>query len=206
MRFSLIVVEGSSGVGKSTVAEHLRACLGAALFHYPAEFTRFRREVKMDSDVGPVANLVYHIGATLHLGELVREELANRHVVCDRYLPGPLSLLSARGAMEESELERLSEPFQSRMLRPALTVLVRATWESVCDRIRARAGNGGAELRTAESWVLESREFFARREASLARHAARLGPVAEIDTTTMPVGVAGRAVESLCRAELGLTG
>lgn len=204
MAGQLIVVEGSSGVGKSTIAGQLRQALGAALFHYPAEFTRFRSEVAMDSEVGPLANLVYHLGATLHLSDLVRAELAARPVVCDRYLPGPLSLLSARGVLGESELERLSGPFEHRLVRPALTVLVRATWERVCERIRARSEP--ARLRAAERWVLESRDFFRRRETSLARHAARLGPVTEFDTTEMSAEESGQAVAAICRAGAGLDG
>ena len=206
MRSRLIAVEGNSGVGKTTVAAHLRDRLDAALFHYPPEFTHFRGEVDMDSRVPPMANLLYHLGATLHLSDLVEEQLGSRHVVCDRYWPGPLSLLSARGVLDDTEMERLSGPFELRLLRPDLTVLVRATHSAACARIRGRAERDGTPLRTAEQWVLESEEFFTKREVSLKRHAERLGPLVEVDTTNLSAEAAGLEVESLCRSRLELAG
>lgn len=204
MPFRLIALEGNSGVGKSTVAAHLRDRLDTALFHFPPEFRRFRSEVGMDSRVPPMANLLYHLGATLHLGQLVQEQLASRHVVCDRYWPGPLSLLSARGAFDDAELERLTETFESQLLRPDLTILLRADYAAVCARLRERATLTGEPLRTADRWLLDSETFFTRREISLRRHATRLGPLEEIDTTRLDPDEANSAALALCRSRFAL--
>lgn len=179
----LIVVEGNNGTGKSTAAAHLRDGLPAALFHYPEAFTRFRRAVDMDVRVGPLANLTYHLAATLHLADLVRERRAAGDVVCDRYLPGPLSLLEARGLFRDEELQAWIAPYREAIPAPDRTVLLTADHATACRRIRERAAGG--ELRAIERQVLESAAFFARREDGLRRHAARLGPVTEIDTTEL---------------------
>ena len=202
----LIVLEGNNGVGKSTIASHLGEWMDAALFHFPDEFRRFRSEVGMDSRVPPMANLLYHLGATLHLSQLVREQLATRHVVCDRYLPGPLSLLTARGAFSDAELERLTATVEGELRRPDLTILVRADHAEVCARIQDRASRTAAPLRTAERWVIDSEEHFARREESLRHHSSRIGPLIEIDTTRLSPTDAGLAAEALCRAQLEQAG
>jgi thymidylate kinase len=200
VRGSLIAIEGNNGSGKSTAAAHLAETLGAATFHYPPAFIRFRDDARMDTDVPARANLLYHLGATLHLSELVRERLATGHVVCDRYLPGPLSLLAARGLMSDDELEALSEPLLAHVVAPRVTLLLTASHEAACERIRERARGG--ELRPIERMVLASAELFAKREASLRRHARRMGPLVEIATTSLSIEamrgeVGARAREAL---------
>ena len=197
-----IVIEGNNGVGKSTVAAHLETRLGAALFHYPPAFIRFRDEVEMDEQVPPWPNLVYHLGGTLHLSEIVTQELGSRHVVCDRYLPGPLSLLRARHGFAEEDMIALCAPFEPGIRKPDVTVLLTASHAKACERIRGRA-RGGA-LRAVERWVLASSAFFQDREASLRHHASRMGPLIEVSTTALSAEEASAVVtEQVCLA-LGL--
>jgi thymidylate kinase len=190
-----LVVEGNNGVGKSTVAAYLRDRLGAMLFHYPAEFVRFRERAGLDAGVAPVPRLLYYLAATVHLSELVRESLARQPVVCDRYLAGPLSLLLAEDAIAERELDRLAAPCEPYLCRPDLTLLVTADYEAARQRIRARTS--GPDLTRVEQHVLASREFYARRETELRRHAVRLGPVAELDTSAL-------SRQDMCRAAWSL--
>src|SRR5262245_40688238 len=138
-----IVVEGNNGVGKSTVAEYLRDRLGAASFHYPQEFYRFRQQVDLDARVGAVARLSYYLAATIHLPDLVRDDLLRRHVVCDRYVAAPLSLLLAEDALSEPEISKLFEPAESYLCRPDVTLLLRAAHTTALERIRARAAEPG---------------------------------------------------------------
>jgi len=194
-----IVVEGNNGVGKSTVASHLEARLGAARFHYPPAFIRFRDDVEMDERVPPWPNLVYHLGGTLHLSELVSQELSSRHVVCDRYLPGPLSLLRARHGFAEQDMIDLCAPFEPGIRKPDVTVLLTASHAKACERIRARARGG--TLRAVERWVLASSAFFQDREASLRLHASRMGQVIEVSTTALSAEeVSAEVTERVCRA------
>ena len=81
--------------------------------------------------LAPLPRLAYYLAATLHLSDLVRAQLTQSHVICDRYLASPLSLMIAESAIEETEARRLMEPFES-YLRIARS-------DSAVDR-RARRG------------------------------------------------------------------
>ncbi len=98
-----LVIEGCNGVGKSTITEYLSDRTGASTFHYPPEFVSFRHDVHLDESVAPLPRLVYYLAATLHLSDLVRAQLKQSHVICDRYLASPLSLMIGESAIEESK-------------------------------------------------------------------------------------------------------
>lgn len=197
----LIVIEGNSGVGKSTATIHLTRRLGAKSHHFPPEFLRFREAVGMDENVHGRANLAYHLGGALHLADTMRAELTTTHVVADRYLPGPLSLIAAQGHMEDDEMLAYTAAFEPYLVKPALTVLLVVSHGVASERIRRRAS--GKALRPVERWTLDDPAFFARREASLRFHAARLGPVFELDTSELAEGDALARIDAAVDAALG---
>jgi dTMP kinase len=199
----LIVIEGVNGVGKSTTARHLADRLGAALFHYFPEFNRFRQEMGLDVRVAALPRLMYYLGAALHLSDLVRARLAHGHVVCDRYLASPLSLLIAEGALDDNEVCRLSGPFEGYVCAPHLTLLLTADHPTASARLRARTA-GTEAMTPVERRVLESAEFFHKREAALRRHAGRLGSLVELDTTGLSADAMCRSARALVGQRLGL--
>src|SRR5947208_13873746 len=123
MPTKFLVIEGCNGVGKSTITEYLSARTDALSYHYPPEFVSFRREVHLDESVAPLPRLAYYLAATLHLSDLVRAQLKQSHVICDRYLASPLSLMIGESAMEETDARRLLEPFLSYLCMPYLTLV-----------------------------------------------------------------------------------
>jgi len=179
-----LVIEGCNGVGKSTITEYLCARVGASSFHYPPEFVRFRREVHLDECVAPLPRLIYYLAATLHLSDLVRAQLKQGHVVCDRYLASPLSLIIGESAIEETEARDLIQPFLSYLCMPDLTLLLTAEHAAVGARINKRS-RGSGMLTPVARRVLESEEFFYKRQDAARRWAMRLGPVLELDTTNL---------------------
>ena len=118
-----LVLEGCNGVGKSTLAEYLCARAGASSFHFPPEFVSFRRNVHLDECVAPLPRLIYYLAATLHLSDLVRAQLTQSDVICDRYLASPLSLMIGESAIEETKARHLTEPFGSYLCTPDLILL-----------------------------------------------------------------------------------
>jgi thymidylate kinase len=197
-----LVIEGCNGVGKSTIARELSLRLGAACFHYPPEFYRFRQEVELDLRVAPMPRLLYYLAATLHLADLIRAELACRPVICDRYMASPLSLLIAGAILAEEEVCRIIQPFEPYLCVADLTLLLRADHAVAQDRIRSRLGDRTVMTPT-ERQVLESAEFFCRREAALRRQAQRLGPMIELDTTELELADMGAAAwEAICSHKL----
>jgi thymidylate kinase len=191
-----LVIEGCNGVGKSTITEYLSVRVGASTFHYPPEFVSFRREVRLDECVAPVPRLAYYLAATLHLSDLVRAQLTQSHVICDRYLASPLSLMIGESAIEETEARRLIEPFASYLRIPDLTLLLTAEHAVASARIHKRAGESGTLTPVARRTV-ESEEFFRNRENASRRLCMRLGPVVELDTTNL-------STEQMCNSAWSL--
>ena len=179
-----LVIEGCNGVGKSTIEKYLSARVGASTFHYPPEFVSFRREVRLDECVAPLPRLVYYLAASLHLSDLVRAQLTQSHVICDRYLASPLSLMIAESAIEETEACRLMKPFASYLRMPDLTLLLTAEHAVASARIHNRSRDSGMLTPVARR-MLESEEFFHKRENACRQFAMRLGPVMELDTTNL---------------------
>ena len=179
-----LVIEGCNGVGKSTIEKYLTARIGASTFHYPPEFVSFRREVRLDECVAPLPRLVYYLAASLHLSDLVRAQLTQSHVICDRYLASPLSLMIAESAIEETEACRLMKPFASYLRMPDLTLLLTAEHAVASARIHNRSRDSGMLTPVARR-MLESEEFFHKRENACRQFAMRLGPVMELDTTNL---------------------
>ena len=179
-----LVIEGCNGVGKSTIEKYLTARIGASTFHYPPEFVSFRREVRLDECVAPLPRLVYYLAASLHLSDLVRAQLTQSHVICDRYLASPLSLMIAESAIEETEACRLMKPFASYLRMPDLTLLLTAEHAVASARIHNRSRDSGMLTPVARR-MLESKEFFHKRENACRQFAMRLGPVMELDTTNL---------------------
>ena len=179
-----LVIEGCNGVGKSTITDYLSARTGASTFHYPPEFVSFRRDMDLDESVAPLPRLVYYLAATLHLSDLVRAQLKQSHVVCDRYLASPLSLMIGESAIKEAKACRLMEPFVSYLCMPDLTLLLTAEHAVASARIYERSLKSGMLTPVARR-MLESEGFFHKRENASRRLAMRLGPVVELDTTDL---------------------
>ncbi len=179
-----LVVEGCNGVGKSTVVEYLKGCTGASSFHYPPEFVSFRREVRLDETLLPIPRLTYYLAATLHLSDLVRRQLEKSHVICDRYLASPLSLVLAESAIDETMARNLVKPFESYFCKPDLTLLLTADHAEASTRINRRLLQTN-QLTPVAKMTLESEELFRKREDASRRIALSLGPLMELDTTNL---------------------
>ena len=201
MPAKFLVIEGCNGVGKSTITEYLSARLGASTFHYPPEFVSFRRDVHLDEYVAPLPRLAYYLAATLHLSDLVRAQLKQSHVVCDRYLASPLSLMIGESAIEETEARRLVKPFLSYLCTPDLILLLTAEHGVASARIHKRSLKSGM-LTPVGRRMLESEELFHRRENACRRMSMRLGPVVELDTTNLSSGEMSSSAWSLLAPKL----
>ena len=196
MATKFLVIEGCNGVGKSTITEYLCGRLGAAAFHYPPEFVSFRGKVHLDESVAPLPRLVYYLAATLHLSDLVRAQLTRSHVVCDRYLASPISLMIGESAIEETEALRLMESFLCYLYMPDVTLLLTAEHAVASARINSRSRESG-KLTPVARRMLESEEFFYKRQDASRQWATRLGPVVELDTTKL-------SAEEMCNSACSL--
>jgi thymidylate kinase len=140
--------------------------------------------VHLDESVAPLPRVAYYLAATLHLSDLVRAQLKQSHVVCDRYLASPLSLMIGESAIKEEEAHRLIEPFLSYLCMPDLILLLTAKHGVASARIHKRSLKSGVLTAVARR-MLESEEFFYRRERACRRMSIRLGPVVELNTANL---------------------
>jgi thymidylate kinase len=196
MPTKFLAIEGCNGVGKSTISDYLCGRLGATAFHYPPEFVSFRGKVHLDEAVAPLPRLVYYLAATLHLSDLVRAQLTRSHVICDRYLASPISLMIGESAIQQTEVSRLIDSFVPYLCTPDLTLLLTAEYAVASTRITTRSRDSG-KLTPVARRVLESEKFFLTRQDASRRWAMRLGPVAELDTTKL-------SAEEMCKSAWSL--
>ena len=197
-----LAIEGCNGVGKSTIVEYLSKRTGASTFHYPPEFVSFRRDVKLDGSVAPLPRLAYYLAATLHLSDLVRAGLGQSHVICDRYLTSPLSLMIAQSAIEESDALRLIQPFGSYLRAPDMTLLLTAEHVVASARIKIRSRKSGTLTPVAQK-IVESEKFFVDRQTVCRRLAMNMGSVVELDTTNLSPEEMCSSAWSLVAPKLG---
>jgi thymidylate kinase len=114
----------------------------------------------------------------------VRAQLKSRHVICDRYLSSPLSLMIGESAIEEAEAFRFIEPFAPYLCVPDVTLLLTANHDVASARIHSRSSQSG-KLTSVARRMLESKELFEKREYVSRRLAAKLGQLLELDTTNL---------------------
>ena len=162
----------------------------------PARVRALYREVHLDECLAPVPRLAYYLAATLHLSDLVRAQLTQSHVICDRYLASPLSLMIGESAIEETEARHLTEPFESYLCVPDLTLVLAAEHAVASARIHNRALKSGMLTPMARR-MRESEEFFYKREDACRRLSKRPGPMVELDTTNL-------LVEEMCNSAWSL--
>ncbi len=195
-----VVVEGPNGVGKSTVTGGLGSALGMTELRYPDRFLRFRQEVDLDVEVAPLARLLYYLAGIADLSDTVAA--ASDGVVCDRYWASPLTALESGGDLPIDVIDRLSGPVLAHIVRPDLTILLRAQPAVLAARIGDRH-----EARSSASYVrtLASPAFATRWMERLRVRCAACGPFIELDTTSRSaaavVDLAVRCVRRLVLAE-----
>ena len=198
----IVAIEGTSGVGKTTLAASLAARLGAVGFHFPPEFVRFRQAVRLDDGFPQIARLVYYAGGVLQLSEMVRTAAQDRSVVCDRYLASVLATVIADGEIEEREALRIIDPVMPYILVPDITVLLTCRHPTARRRLEDRAWHH--TLTTVQRRTLESQEYFDRVQDAIRRHVKRIGVLVELDTEgSSPQALEAEALTSV-RVALGL--
>jgi thymidylate kinase len=189
-----VAVEGTTGVGKTTVAAYLGAGLGATVLTFPPEFVAFRASVALDERVLPVPRLAYYVAAGLELSSRIEAELERHAVVSDRYAASPLAMLEAERVLSTKEILRLAGPFVRELKAPDLTLLLVADHETATERLVARMAGGGPAT-VVHHRAVRSATFFERWQEYLRARVASMGPVFELNT-------AGATVDETCQRAL----
>jgi len=196
-----IVVEGVHGAGKSTLCELLQKRFSAALLHATPEFVRFRAEAQLDQKVAWLPRLFYYMAVTMQVSDLVREQLTRRHVVCDRYIATPLSLMACDGSLDAEAVAEFSGVYESYCCRPDFTLLLTVDYDVAVARIKQRSAHVAS---WTEKAVLDSPAFFDRAQEEFRREVARRGPFMEVNTSKLECQDVLSVVLPVIENQLGL--
>ncbi len=182
----LIAFEGGEGSGKSTQVERLALWLTdrgvpVTVTHEPGatEFGARLRRILLDSPDGALTPraeaLLFAADRAQHVDAVIRPALDRGDVVItDRYMDSSLAYQGAGRALSVEDVRRLSR-WATNGLVPDLTVLLDVAPEVGLDRIRDRAGGGGAADGGPDRLERESLEFH-RRVRQAFRALADAGP------------------------------
>jgi thymidylate kinase len=173
-----VVVEGPNGAGKSTLAHGLARALGMTGVHYREGFFRARRQRDRDQPMSPVSRLRYYLAGVVELSDVVGA--TGGPVVADRYWASPLAALEAEGAVTVELVDRVGGPVLDQIVRPDLTLLLRARPDVLAARI---AGRSESRSSASAEHMLTSPGFAARWMTRLRVRSAQCGSFIEIDTT-----------------------
>ncbi|MFE2555555.1 dTMP kinase [Streptomyces sp. NPDC059352] len=120
----LIVLEGISGIGKSTLARILADRLEAPSLHtVPEPFIPWAPIV--NEQIAALPQFAFYLSGVLHSTDLIRGHLARRPVVADRYISSVIAYHSAVHELDMNQVRGLLGPFQPYLVHPDHTFYLR---------------------------------------------------------------------------------
>jgi dTMP kinase len=128
------VLEGISGVGKTTLARLLAERLGAMAIHtLPDPHTGWSGTA--NRELRPLPQLAFYLSGLLHVSDAVRQHLRVGPVVADRYA---CSVMACHAAVNDVGLDQVREliaPFLSYLVAPDATFYLISSDSSLKERM-----------------------------------------------------------------------
>ncbi|MFI0150770.1 dTMP kinase [Streptomyces lydicus] len=129
-----MVLEGVSGVGKSTLARLLAKRLGAMAVHtLPEPHTGLSSAI--NTQLRPLPQFVFYLSGLLHASDVVREALRAGPVVADRYASSVLACHAAVNRVDLDRVKNLVAPFKPYLLAPDVTFYLTSSDLSLTQRM-----------------------------------------------------------------------
>ncbi|MER7784347.1 thymidylate kinase (plasmid) [Streptomyces albidoflavus] len=132
-----IVLEGVSGIGKTTLATALRDRLSATTLHtLPAPHDSW--SVTVHTALRPLPQFAFYLSGLLHASDLIRQARALGPVVADRYVSSMTACLATVHRVPvETVAERLL-PFREYLVEPTRTFYLTCTEEKLRERLTTK--------------------------------------------------------------------
>lgn len=129
-----VVLEGVSGVGKSTLARLLAKQLGATAIHtLTAPHTDWSGTV--NRELRPLPQFAFYLSGLLHVADVVRQALSVGPVVADRYVASVMACHAAVNHVGLSQAQELAAPFLPYLVTPDATFYLVGSDNSLQERM-----------------------------------------------------------------------
>lgn len=135
--YAFIVLEGVSGIGKSTLARALTKRLGGTSLHtLPPPHTAWSAEV--NERLRALPQFAFYVSGLLHASDYVRTARTTRPVVADRFASSVVACHAAAHDVPVAGVTRLLEPFRTYLESPAKTFYLRCSEDVLRERMAAK--------------------------------------------------------------------
>lgn len=133
-RGPFVVLEGVSGVGKSTLARLLAKRLDATAIHTLTDpHTGWSDTV--NTELRPLPQFALYLSGLLHVSDAVRQHLAAVPVVADRYTSSVMACHAAVNQVDLDQVRELIDPFRPYLVAPDVTFYLLGSDTSLKDRM-----------------------------------------------------------------------
>lgn len=176
MKGNFIVFEGIDKVGKTTHSKILSNKINAKLYTSPqSPYNDIKSYINKDCEKLP--SLLFYLSANLELSGIIRNDLKDTNVICDRYV---LSTLSNHAVHVGSEtVEKFYDIIESEIIQPDYLFLLTAKKGEIIKRLKKNHESHFDRLllKTPEKIKTIQNEFKALAKRKI------YGDIIEIDTT-----------------------
>ncbi|MGW1051096.1 dTMP kinase [Streptomyces sp. NPDC002586] len=132
-----VVLEGISGVGKSTLARLLAKRLDATPIHtLTAPHSDWSHTV--NRELRPLPQFAFYLSGLLHVSDAVRQALAMGPVVADRYASSVIACHAAVNSVGLGQVRQLIAPFRPYLVAPDATFYLISSDRSLKERMEAK--------------------------------------------------------------------
>ncbi|MFE3861080.1 thymidylate kinase [Streptomyces goshikiensis] len=133
-RHPFIVLEGVSGVGKSTLSRLLAHRMGGWAVHTPPD-PHSPLLPTMTERLRPLPQLAFLLSGLMHASDAIREQLTERPVIADRYLSSVIACHSAITGTSVHQISEIAEPFRPYLAVPDATFYLTGSDQSLRQRM-----------------------------------------------------------------------
>ncbi|MGW1594226.1 dTMP kinase [Streptomyces sp. NPDC002343] len=132
-----IVLEGVSGAGKTTLARLLARRLDATAIHtLTGPHTEWSEAV--NRQLRPLPQFAFYLSGLLHVSDTVRQALAMRPVIADRYASSVVACHAAVNRVGLDQARELLQPFCSYLVAPDVTFYLVSSATSLRERLKTK--------------------------------------------------------------------
>jgi dTMP kinase len=183
-RFPLIVLEGVSGIGKSTLAKNLAGRLqGTSIHTLPLPHSHWSSQV--NTELRPLPQLAFYLSGLLHGSDSIRRTRQVSPVIADRYVSSVIACHAAVHNVDVETVNGLLAPFRPYLEVPTHTFYLRCSESALRERIASKQD------------VTDDDTALLRVPGRLARLLDNFQAVANADPTSVLLDTDGKASDDL---------